>query len=135
MKRILLLLLALIGIGGAVAYYQWNKPRQNMSTAKTDVAIDAAALFAEYNGDEGAGNAKYLDKVMAVTGKVKEVTNDEGSVKVSLDAGGDFGVRCELSSTNPNVRTQFSPGENVTFKGTCSGLNFDVQLNNCVEVR
>jgi hypothetical protein len=121
MKRILLLLLVLVGMGAAVAYYQWNKPHQNMTTAKTDVAIAAPALFEEYNGD--------------VTGKVKEVTNDEGSVKVSLEAGGDFGVRCELSSADPNVRTQFSPGESVTFKGTCSGLNFDVQLSNCVEIR
>jgi hypothetical protein len=135
MKRILLLLLVLVGMGAAVAYYQWNKPHPNMTTAKTDVAIAAPALFEEYNGDENACNAKYLDKVIAVTGKVKEVTNDEGSVKVSLEAGGDFGVRCELSSADPNVRTQFSPGESVTFKGTCSGLNFDVQLSNCVEIR
>jgi hypothetical protein len=135
MKQILLILAALLLVGGGVGYYMWNKPHQDMATAKTDVVIDAAALFTEYNADENACNAKYLDKVIAVSGKVKEVTNDEGSVKVSLDTGGDFGVRCELSSTAPHVRTEFTPGERVTFKGTCSGLNFDVQLSNCVEVR
>lgn len=135
MKQILLILAALLCIGAGFGYYMWNKPHQNMATAKTDVAIDAAALFAEYNADENACNTKYLDKVIAVSGKVKEVTNDEGSIKVSLDTGGDFGVRCELSSTATHARTTFNPGESVTFKGTCSGLNFDVQLNNCVEVR
>ena len=135
MKKVLIVLAALLCIGGAIGYYLWNKPHQNMATAKTDVSIDAKALFTEYNTDETACNAKYLDKVIAVSGKVKEVTNDEGTIKVSFDTGGDFGVRCELSTTAPHQRTEFSPGETVTFKGTCSGLNFDVQLINCVEVR
>ena len=135
MKKILFGLLALLLIGAGAGYYMWNKPHQNMATAKTDVTIDAAALFKEYNANENACNTKYLDKVIAVSGKVKEVTNDEGSVKVSLETGNEFGVRCELSTTTAHARTTFSPGETVTFKGTCSGLNFDVQLFNCVETR
>lgn len=137
MKRIHFALIALILIlgGAGYGYYMWNKPHQNMATAKTDIAIDATALFNEYNADENACNAKYLEKVIAVSGKVKEVTNDEGAVKVSLDTGGEFGVRCELSTTTTHARTTFTPGESVTFKGTCSGLNFDVQFSNCVEVR
>lgn len=132
MKRILIALLALALIGGGVVYYMWNKPHQNMVTAKTDVTIEAEALFNAYNADEDACNAKYLDKVIAVSGTVKTVTNDEGTIKVGLDTGGDFGVRCELSTTSPHKRTDFTPGERVTFKGTCSGFNFDVQLSNCV---
>lgn len=122
-------------IGAGVGYYMWNKPHQNMNTAKTDVRIDAAALFQEYNADETACNEKYLDKVIAVNGKVKEVTTDEESTKISLETGDAFGVRCELSKTTTHPRTEFNPGEQVTFKGTCSGLNFDVLLSNCVEVK
>ncbi len=135
MKRILLALLALALIGSGVGYYMWNKPHQNMATAKTDLAIDATALFTEYNADEAGCNAKYLEKVIAVSGKVKEVTNDEGNVKVSLETGSDFGVRCVLSTTSSHARTAFSPGETVTLKGTCNGLNFDVELSNCVEIK
>lgn len=135
MKRILLALIALLLIGAGVGYYMWNKPHQDMNTAKTDVRIDASALFKEYNTDENTCNAKYLDKVIAVSGKVKDVTNDEGIVKVSLETGSDFGVRCELSATSAHERTSFNPGEQVTFKGTCSGLNFDVLLSNCVEIK
>jgi hypothetical protein len=135
MKKILIALLLLGVVGAAIGYYMWNKPHKNMATSKTDVAIEASALFNEYNADENACNAKYLDKVIAVSGKVKEVTTDEGAVKVSLETGGDFGVRCALSGTAAHPRTTFTSGENVTFKGTCSGLNFDVQLDNCVEMR
>lgn len=135
MKKILLVVLALGLLGGGVGYYLWNKPHVNMANAKTDIAIDATALFNEYNADENAANAKYFDKVIAVTGKVKEVTNDEGTVKVSLETGdaNGFVVRCELSTTNAHPRTDFPVGETVTFKGACGGLNFDVLLTNCSE--
>ena len=136
MKRIIYFLLALACFGGAVGYYLWNKPHENMQAAKADMAMDAAALFNEYNADEAAANAKYLDKTIAVSGKVKEATKaDDGTVKVNLDTGSDFGVLCELDPLSQHPRTDFTVGETVTFKGNCTGLNFDVQLTRCVEVK
>lgn len=136
MKRILYLVLALICIGAAVGYYLWNKPHENMQAAKTDLAIEATALFNEFNTDEAAANAKYLDKTIAVSGRVKEAgKTDDGTVKVSLDTASDFGVLCELDPLSQHPRTDFTPGETVTFKGNCTGLNFDVQLTRCVEVK
>lgn len=136
MKRIIYFLLALACFGGAIGYYLWNKPHQDMQAAKTDLAIDATALFNEFNTDEAAANAKYLDKTIAVSGKVKETTQtDDGAVKVSLDTGSDFGVLCELDPLSKHPRSDFATGEAVTFKGNCTGLNFDVQLTRCVEVK
>lgn len=135
MKKILLVLLALGLIGGAVGYYMWNKPHENMQKAKTDVAIDATQLFNEFSTDEAAANAKYLEKTIAVSGKVKEVTKDEGTVKISLETGNEFGVLCVLDELSAHPRTDFPVGETVTFKGKCDGVNFDVQLSRCVEVK
>jgi len=135
MKKILLVLLALALVGGSVGYYLWNKPHENIRSAKTDMAIDAAQLFQEYNVDETASNAKYLEKTIAVSGKVKEVTKEEGSVKVALETGNEFGVLCVLDEFSSHPRTDFPVGETVTFKGKCSGLNFDVQIDRCVEVK
>ncbi len=135
MKRLLYFLLAVAIIGGSVGYYLWNKPQKNMQTAKADMAIDATALFNEFANDEIAANAKYLDKTVAVSGKVKETTkSDDGTVKVNLNTGSDFGVLCELDPLSKHPRTDFTEGETVTFKGICTGLNFDVQLTRCVEV-
>ncbi|MCB9355111.1 MAG: hypothetical protein R2791_16590 [Saprospiraceae bacterium] len=136
MKRLLYFIAAVALIGGAVGYYLWNKPHENMETAKTDLAIQANVLFDEYNADETAANAKYLDKTIAVTGKVKESsTAEDGTAKVNLDTGSDFGVLCELDPLSKHDRTTFTEGETVTFKGICTGLNFDVQLTRCVEVK
>ncbi len=136
-KRILYVLLAVVLIGGAVGYTLWNKPHQDIGAAKADIAIDAVALYNEYNTDENAANAKYLDKVVAITGKVKEAAKDgDGSVKVSLDAGSDMGVvACELSPFASHARTDFQAGEQVTFKGKCTGLNLDVIFVECVEAK
>ena len=107
-----------------------------MQTAKADMAIDAAALFNEYRADETAANAKYLDNTIAVSGKVKETTkSDDGTVKVSLDTGSDFGLLCELDPLRQHPRTELATGETVTCKGNCTSMNFDVQLTRCVEVK
>lgn len=139
MKRrtILYVLLAAVLIGAVVGYKMWNKPHQDLASAKTDVAVDATALYNEYNTDENAANAKYLDKVVAITGKVKEASKDpDGAVKVSLDAGSEMGVvACELSPFAKHPRTDFQPGEQVTFKGKCTGLNLDVVFVECVEAK
>jgi hypothetical protein len=135
MKKILLLIVALVVIGGAVGYFMWNKPHENMEKAKVDMAIDAARLFNDYNADENACNAKYLDKVIVVSGKVKESSKDAGSVKISLETGKDFGVVCTLDETVSHPRTDFPVGETVKLKGRCSGLNLDVQMDHCVEVK
>jgi tRNA_anti-like len=137
MKRrtILYVLLAFVLIGAAAGYQLWNKPHQDIAAAKTDVTVDAAALYNEYNTDENGANAKYLDKVVAISGKVKEASKDaDGAVKVSLDAGSEMGVvACELSPFAKHSRTDFQIGEQVTFKGKCTGLNLDVVFVECVE--
>lgn len=136
MKRILILIALLACVGAGAAYYLWNKPHKNMETAKADLSIDAKQLFDTYNTDETGSNAKYLEKIISVSGRVKEVKkNDDGTTRVMLDAGEDFGVSCELDALSKHTRTDFTVGESVVFKGTCTGLNFDVQLTRCVEVK
>ncbi|MEO6759836.1 MAG: hypothetical protein ABIO24_10320 [Saprospiraceae bacterium] len=135
MKKALLFLL-LIGVAGvAIGYYQWNKPKENMSTSKAEETVDAGQLLTEYNANEDAANAKYLGKTIAVSGKVKETTQEDGTVKVMLETGQDFGVYCTLDSLAQHPRTDFPAGETVTLKGKCDGLNLDVQLSRCVEVK
>jgi hypothetical protein len=135
-KRILLLILGLGLIGAAVGYALWNKPHENMKSSKAETKIEASALFEAYNADENASNSKYLGKTIEVSGKVKEVSNAEGSpAKISLETGDEFTVICELDALSQHARTDFPIGEMVTFKGKCDGLNLDVQLSRCVEVK
>ncbi|MEI6410686.1 MAG: hypothetical protein WCR52_14950 [Bacteroidota bacterium] len=135
MKKALIILLVAVCAGGGVAYYLWNKPHENMERAKADITIEAAQLFNDYNADQTAADAKYLDKTIAISGKVKEVSKEEGSIKVILETGSDFSVVCTLDGLSQHPRTDFPVGEQVIMKGKCTGLNLDVQMERCVEVK
>lgn len=135
MKKAVISLLLIGVIGLAIGYYQWNKPKEDMASSKAEATVEAGALLKEYAADEDAANTKYLGKTIAVSGQVKESSTDAGTVKVMLDTGQDFGVYCTLDSLTRHARTSFPVGENITLKGKCDGLNLDVQLSRCVEVR
>ena len=135
-KRILLLILGVGLIGAAIIFALWNKPHENMTKSKAEAVVEASALLKEYNTDENAANAKYLGKTIAVTGKVKESSKaGAGPAKITLDTGYEFAVICELDALSQHPRTDFSTGEMVTLKGKCDGLNLDVQISRCVEVK
>lgn len=132
MKKLLIAALLLAVVGGGVGYYMWNKPHQDIASATSDVTISANELLTAFQTGEEAANAKYLDKIVEVSGEVREVGQTEGKTVVRLNAGDSMdGVTCELDS-NPK-RTDFKPGDQVTFKCTCSGFLMDVVLVRCVE--
>ncbi len=132
-KRILLLLVVVAAVGGAVGLYFYNLKMPSMASQKADLEITATALFEAYDTDEASANERYLGKVLAVQGQVRQAqTLPDGTVKVLLETEQDFGVLCEFDPNTQHARTAFSPGETVTIKGECAGLNFDVLLARCV---
>ena len=134
MKKFLIVTVILILGAGIFGYLQWNKPHEDISAAKSDITISANELLTAFQTGEEAANAKYNDKVVEVTGAVREVTQTEGVTIVRLDAGDSMdGVTCELDADVKHKRTDFKTGDPVTFKCTCSGMNMDVVLNRCVE--
>lgn len=135
MKRILIILLILGVIGGGIGYQMYNKPHENIEKAATDITVPASEIFNSFENDETAAGTKYNDKIVAVSGKISDVgTDDDGTVKVTLDAGGDFGgVICQME---PGAKSaDFQVGEQATFKGKCTGYLMDVIIVRCVSVQ
>ncbi len=134
-KRMLLFALLLAAVGGAVGLYFYNQKMPSMASQKAEMTLSAAALYEAFEADEAAANARYLGKIVAVEGQVREVsTLPDGTIKVVLDTGKDFGVLCEFDPNTKHQRTSFEPGERLTLKGECAGLNFDVLLARCALV-
>ena len=121
-------------IGGGIGFYQYNKPHKKILDIEPDFSISAVDIFEEYEMDEIASNAKYLDKVIQISGTVQETKEEEGLSSITLDSGGMFGVICQLDQLSKHKRTQFTVGEKVTLKGICTGLLMDVVLVRCIEV-
>lgn len=134
MKKLIIIVLVLIAIGGVAGYFMYNKPHQSTAAAPSDFVVSAQTLFQEFNTDEAAANTKYLDKVVKVKGTVKAVETDEaGNVTMTLDAANEmFGVICTIP--NDNAAQLPEVGEEVTVKGVCTGKLMDVVLIRCVLV-
>ena len=131
MKKLMVVVLVLIAIA-AVGYYNWN--RKNASISGTDAAFTASSseLFTAFEADEAAANTKYLNKIVEVNGKVRELKKESnGDFVVTLDGSDMFGVICRM---DPGIKIEDTAlvGKDVVLKGICTGMLMDVVLVQCV---
>jgi hypothetical protein len=114
----------------------YNKPHKNIGNSKVDFKMEAKQLFAAFEENESEANTKYLDKIIEVSGTVREVnTGEEDNISVILESENELsGVICQLDNLTTHKKTNFSPGEKVIFKGICTGMLMDVVMVRCVEV-
>lgn len=134
-KTKLLLLLVLLGgiIGGSVGLYLWFKPVPGIESLETDLTIPASDLFLAFEANENAANEKYLNKVVEVTGLVREVKVNEAGFPVVVLETDDmmFGIICEFESKE-SLPKDVQVGALITIKGVCNGKLLDVVLNRCL---
>ncbi len=122
-KKILKIGAVLAVIGGGIVLYQFNKPHRDMVGEDASLEISASQLATEYSQDEGAANASYIDKVIAVKGKVSESDADHIKLEGGVYVSGDFS----------SIETAI--GDEVTVKGRITGydeLFEEVSLDNGV---
>ena len=112
MKKIITIGLLLAVVGAGVGFMIYNKPHQNMQSAKSDFKMTAAELFSDFETNENAANEKYLDKLIELNGTVQSISEEENKVSITLDAGGMLGgVICQLDELSEHKRTNFEAGE------------------------
>ena len=83
-----------------------------------------------FETDEAGSSAKYINKIIEVTGEIASVKPGEKSfINVSLRTGSDLSsVICTFPASDT---TFFKTGNQITVRGICSGFLMDVLLNNC----
>jgi hypothetical protein len=125
-KRIIVfagVFLCLIAV--AIGYRLYNMPRTTAVDIQTDKKVTATDLFDAFSKDEAAANAVYTNKVLEVTGVIKDVQQSGKELSVLLSGGGsDGGVNCTL------LRDENMPkvGTSVRVKGRCTGFLMDVSI-------
>ncbi|HEX5171225.1 MAG TPA: hypothetical protein VFW11_18745 [Cyclobacteriaceae bacterium] len=126
-KLIIILTGACILLVTIIVYNLYNKKHRSIDDEEY-TSISAAQLFDAFEANEANANKMYLDKVVAVTGIVQDVTtNQSGDMIIVLVTNNPlFGVSCTLESKATSV----SPGKEVTIKGICTGYLSDVILTN-----
>ncbi len=121
-------------MGFVVQYYLFNKPHRNIAAAKEDFVISADSFYKAYSLNETASNAKYLEKVIAVEGKVEELqleNAEEPTVAISAGADGAT-IRCGFKKELLNEVKGLKTGTTIKIKGRCDGMDmFGVVMTQC----
>jgi hypothetical protein len=125
--------LALFGVifGAVYGLTEFFRPAKNISDAEADITVEAPALFAAFESNEKEANEKYVNKVVAVTGPVGEVSTDQSGASVVVLRTPEmmFGVACTMLKDQSEKVAQLKTGQRVTVKGLCTGYTMDVVLN------
>jgi len=140
-KYILFLLISIVAIGAAIAFYQYNKGPVDVKHAK-GIKISAAGLYQGFYKDSVTAVKKYSNKIVETTGVVAQVTNNQLNQPVVLlltDETGAF-VNCTMEDASAVIKED----QAVTIKGICTGIGMgdvdmgilgDVYLARCYLVK
>ena len=140
-KSILLFFIAVAIIGGAwFGYNEYNRKVKDLADVKAQVTVQTNELITAFEKDEKAANTRYLDKIIAVNGKVRSIEKDDHNYYsiVLGDASSMSSVRCSMDSVHVKEVFSIKEGIEVIVKGACTGFNADellgsdVILNRCV---
>jgi uncharacterized protein YpmB len=126
-KKILFAIIIIAILGGAYAYYQYNKPVASIESKKPDIVVSANDLFAAYDEDENAANEKYTEKIIQVKGIISDVVKEGTGYKIFIETDNPMsGVICEMEE-GQDVGS-LKAGDEVSVKGRCTGFLSDVIL-------
>ena len=131
MKKILIIIVALIIIGGAAGWYVYtyvyNKPHKDYEKAEPAMILKAKRLFTDYSANPELADQKFLDKVVQIEGTISGVQTVDTLVIVffSYKTGdfGDEGVRVTMLPDYREDAKRLSTLKPVKLKGHCTGYN------------
>ena len=107
----------------------------DVANQTADFNLQAGDLFQDFSQNEAESNTKYVGKVLAVVGTIKNVvTTSNGTINLELVAS-DGSVVCNFPKKDVPSLSKIKIGETAKMKGTCSGFLFDVMLDNCVLIK
>jgi hypothetical protein len=134
-KIALFAVIFLIIAGAGAGIYLFNKQHKDLGKMKPDFILTASDLQKAFENDEAAATAKYVKKIIEVSGIIESVSPGEGkTLSITLKTESDLSsVICTFQSAGD--LPEFKAGDKIVLRGECSGYLTDVLLNNCSSVR
>jgi len=132
-KKIVFSVLIIGAIALGIGYYMFQKPVESLRDKDPAWQGMSEDLYENFSEDEVAGNKIFTGNILQVTGTVVEIlqNSDSSSTLILNSSHPVFGVKCRL---DPKFNTSKTPAEGaeITLKGLCTGINSDVELNQCI---
>ena len=130
--KIALFVVSFIALSAILAaLYLFNLKQTDMAKAKPDFILTATELQKEFEDNESTASARYINKILEVTGTIGSITQaDSNNLNISLKTGSDISsVICTFPAIGDP--SKFKVGDEIKLRGECSGFLMDVLLNNC----
>jgi hypothetical protein len=120
LKKIILLgIIGIAAIGGAIAYYLYNKGPVDVKSA-SGIKCTATSLYQVYSKDSLQAKKQYTDKILSVTGIVNQVSQNQQNQAVVLlktDESGAY-INCTMEGVAQSIKEK----DAVIIKGICTGI-------------
>jgi hypothetical protein len=143
-KTILIILVIAFMAGAFIGGHEYFKPNPDMTQMKSEFTRDAASFLKEFTSNDSAASARYLGKIIEVSGNIKALEkNQEGYYTLVLGEDGEpSSVRCAGDKQHADSMVRLKVGDMIKIKGVFTGFNkddtgllgSDVQLSRCVLV-
>ncbi len=130
-KTVLLLVVVALGLaGGTYGVREYFRGPEDKSSETAVATLTAEQLALEFMNDEASATAKYVGKVVQVTGTVERIEGKDVFLRTNA---ADNVVRCTFIS-KPAIKAE----DIVAIKGDCGGaivmIGAEVQLSQCAVV-
>lgn len=134
-RKIVTFIFAGVIIAAIAVFITWKwvfrEASTDVSSQKAEITMDAVTLVQNFEANEDSANARYLNKIISISGNVDNVKENDDNITVYLKNPDDLsGVRCSFDKTAIDP-VSVKPGDKVKIKGICSGYLLDVVLNKC----
>lgn len=117
-KYIFLSLVVLIATGMVIGYKVWNTPHEDIKNAVA-IRTNAIALYSTLANDTSHAPSVFINKVLEVSGKVKQISeNQQKQQVIFLETNvSDGSVNCTMEENIKNIKV----GDSILLKGICMG--------------
>ena len=126
MKNAIYTTLILAALGGFLyAYSLYNKAHRDVAQTDAVGHFTAAELFEIFDSQEKSSMRSYSDQVVEVEGIIASIELDNAKEpQVVLIGNGDNGfIRCGFNIDEVETVALLKPGERISVKGECKGIN------------
>ena len=133
--KIALAVVFIVAVGGILAaLYLYNLKPKDLQNVRPDFIITATALLKAFEDDEKGSSAKYINKIIEVSGEIVSAKpGEKNTFNIILKTGSDFSSVICTFPVFPDT-TILKTGTRITLRGECSGFLMDVLLNNCAVI-
>lgn len=131
-KGLLLSIPVLMAFGMMYGYNEYHRTQEDTAGLGEKFRVSSSDLIQDFESNENTANAKYLGKVISVTGIVAKTELNGSTQTIFLKSHSRVAfVNCQFEKTYTDKIAGLQTGQTITVKGICTGMLMDVVLNRC----